>query len=111
MDCPKCVGELQTHTMEGVDVDVCFICEGIWFDAGKLEDVLTKDSKDFDYIDVGQEDYDAAELKKAAIDLDLKPGKCPRCADGVMLVPRPYEKKHTVRVDLCPKGHGIWLDG
>ena len=42
MDCPKCVGELQKKRMEHVEVDSCFVCEGVWFDAGELKEILKK---------------------------------------------------------------------
>ncbi len=109
MDCPKCVGKLEEKTIEGIEVDVCTVCEGIWFDAGELEAVIKKDSKDFDYIDVGREAFDGKELATAGIDLDSRKGKCPRC--GTELVQTQYEKGHKVRVDICPQGHGLWLDG
>lgn len=111
MDCPKCVGKLEKKKMEDVEIDACTVCEGIWFDAGELETVIKKDSKDFDYIDVGREAFDGKELAAAGIDLDNRKGKCPRCDDGTELVQTQYEKKQKVRIDICPKGHGLWLDG
>ncbi len=111
MHCPKCVGILEKKRIEEVEVDVCPICEGIWFDAGELKAVLAADSHDFDYIDVGREEFDGHELAAAEISLDRKPGKCPRCADGTMLVQTRYEQNDKVIVDVCPLGHGLWLDG
>jgi hypothetical protein len=32
-------------------------------------------------------------------------GKCPRCGHDLTKV-----KLHHVEVDICPKGHGTWLD-
>jgi Zn-finger nucleic acid-binding protein len=109
MDCPKCPGKLEAHTIEGLDIDTCFVCEGLWFDAGELEEVIKRDSKDFDYIDVGQEEYDGEEVRKTGVNLDKKAGKCPICK--AMMTRTPYAKKHSVTVDVCPKGHGVWLDG
>lgn len=111
MDCPKCVGKLEKKTVENIEIDACTVCEGIWFDAGELEAVIKGDSKDFDYIDVGRESLDGLELAAAKIDLDSKKGKCPRCDDGTELLQTQYEKDRKVRVDICPKGHGLWLDG
>jgi len=111
MNCPKCVGKLEKKKVENIEIDACAVCEGIWFDAGELEAVIKKDSKDFDYIDVGRESLDGLELAVAKIDLDSKKGKCPRCDDGTELLQTQYEKDQKVRVDICPKGHGLWLDG
>jgi len=112
MDCPKCVGKLEKKKVENVEIDACPICEGIWFDAGELEAVIKADSTDrFDYIDVGREEFDGAEIAEKGINLDAKKGKCPRCEDNTMLVQSQYEKDEKLKVDICPKGHGMWLDG
>lgn len=111
MNCPKCVGKLQKKKMEDIEADVCFVCEGIWFDAGELEEVIKRDSQDFDYIDVGEEEFDGAEAEEFKKDLDAKTGKCPRCEDGTPLTKKEYKGKHKINVDVCPKGHGVWLDG
>lgn len=50
MDCPKCVGKLQKKIMEDIEIDTCFVCEGIWFDANELEDVVKRDSHNFKFL-------------------------------------------------------------
>lgn len=42
MRCPKCGHEMLEETLEGVTVDRCSFCEGIYFDAGELDQVLLK---------------------------------------------------------------------
>ena len=38
MECPKCrVGEMETVVFEGIEVDRCPGCGGMWFDAGEAE--------------------------------------------------------------------------
>ena len=44
-------------------------------------------------------------------ELDKKIGKCPRCADVTLLLKHAYKAKHKINADVCPKGHGLWLDG
>jgi ribosomal protein L32 len=46
MRCPKCGHELLEETLEGVKVDRCSFCEGIYFDAGELDHVLMKKEED-----------------------------------------------------------------
>jgi Zn-finger nucleic acid-binding protein len=111
MDCPKCVGNLSKKTMENIEVDVCFVCEGIWFDATELEEVIKRDSHDFKFLDIGREEFDGREVAEFKKEFDTKTGKCPRCNDGTALVRKEYEGKHIVNVDICPKGHGVWFDG
>jgi uncharacterized protein len=37
--CPGCGGTLRCYTVEGVELDVCPACHGLWLDAGELEAV------------------------------------------------------------------------
>lgn len=48
MRCPKCGGHLETLGHEGVEIDRCKDCKGIWLDAGELESLVeSKDGKGF----------------------------------------------------------------
>ena len=40
MKCPKCGFDLLTSEWEGVEIDQCTSCHGIWFDAGEAESLL-----------------------------------------------------------------------
>jgi len=111
MNCPKCCGKLQEKYLEKVKVDVCYICEGIWFDTGELEEVIKRDAKNFSFIDVGRDEFDGKEIQGLEEAVDKKTGECPRCEDGVLLVQEKHEGKESVNIDVCPKGHGLWLDG
>ena len=42
MKCPKCGHDMQEEPIEGVTADRCTHCEGIFFDAGELEAILTQ---------------------------------------------------------------------
>jgi len=42
LHCPKCRGLLETYTFQGVILDRCQNCGGIWMDKGELEGVLAK---------------------------------------------------------------------
>lgn len=43
MHCPKCGHELITIGLHGVEVDRCEHCNGLWLDAGELEQVMARD--------------------------------------------------------------------
>ena len=34
--CPRCPCRLEAVTYEGVDLDICRLCHGLWFDKGEL---------------------------------------------------------------------------
>lgn len=40
MKCPKCGHDLHTIKLEGLDVDRCVNCNGVFFDAGEMEQIL-----------------------------------------------------------------------
>lgn len=37
MTCPRCSNELRQQQREGVEIDVCPQCRGVWLDRGELE--------------------------------------------------------------------------
>ncbi|MBC8412250.1 MAG: zf-TFIIB domain-containing protein [Nitrospira sp.] len=39
MRCPRCGMELIAVNYRGIEVDKCSECEGVWLDAGELEEV------------------------------------------------------------------------
>ncbi|MGH7846006.1 MAG: zf-TFIIB domain-containing protein [Candidatus Binatia bacterium] len=43
MRCPKCGASLKERSFTKVLIDQCTGCGGIWFDAGELEQVATKE--------------------------------------------------------------------
>ena len=46
MKCPKCGNDMKEEDLSGVRVDRCSYCEGIYFDAGELDQVLLKKEED-----------------------------------------------------------------
>jgi hypothetical protein len=40
--CPKCPGVLQSYTFQGLGLDRCSQCGGIWLDKGELEGIVRK---------------------------------------------------------------------
>lgn len=46
MKCPKCGHDMNEEDLEGVKVDRCSFCEGIYLDAGELDQILLKKEED-----------------------------------------------------------------
>ncbi len=44
MKCPKCGADLATEDYQGVQVDRCPECNGVWFDRDEAESLLKKDA-------------------------------------------------------------------
>ena len=44
--CPNDNSQMQKITREGVDIDICPSCKGIWLDRGELDKLLTKEREE-----------------------------------------------------------------
>ena len=99
MDCPVCDKPLIVVEHRGIELDWCPSCRGLWFDAGELE-LLAEES--------GRRLSPAEITATGSLVRDAPPRDCPRCG-GKMAV-RQLALEEPLAVDLCPKGHGVWLD-
>lgn len=96
LDCPKCLfTPLAEKTEKGLVLDACPKCGGCWFDLGELGGAVQGGQK----------------LEKALADGPLRPREgsavCPRC-HGAMI--NGGLVNELLRVDLCMKCRGLWLD-
>jgi hypothetical protein len=46
MRCPKCGHEMKEEELDGIKIDRCSFCEGIYFDAGELDQVFQRRQED-----------------------------------------------------------------
>ena len=100
MNCPKCqTATLAEFKIEGVAVDRCSHCDGIWIDAQELSQLLAEDAKVVRALRRGAE----SELA------DIKKGRCPRDAAELVRIYSAIDR--SVTLDACADCHGIWLDG
>jgi uncharacterized protein len=100
MKCPKCKTEtLSEFAVQGVPVDRCALCNGIWFDARELNQLLAKDGQHVASLRRGDAKDEAGGKK----------GFCPRDAADLLRVFSAIDR--SVILDACPECHGIWLDG
>ena len=93
MHCPKCVHtSLKPYQVQKTDVvvDCCTSCQGVWFDANELNDVLPVATKDLQ------------------VPNDAKPTAmtCPKCR--VPLEAFNYPQTY-VEIDMCTECKGLWL--
>jgi Zn-finger nucleic acid-binding protein len=55
MTCPRCSSELRPNRRDGIEIDVCTQCRGVWLDRGELDRLLQGES---DYNNRGRDDDD-----------------------------------------------------
>jgi Zn-finger nucleic acid-binding protein len=44
LTCPKCDGPMRTYARNGITIDQCTVCHGIFLDRGELERLITAES-------------------------------------------------------------------
>lgn len=55
MKCPNCSTELKMADRNGVEIDYCPNCRGIWLDKGELDKIIDRSAEH--YHDKGQEKH------------------------------------------------------
>jgi Zn-finger nucleic acid-binding protein len=97
MKCPKCNKDTLDSFggVEGVEVDFCSECRGIWFDKGEMAF----------YVETPE---DVPDIETALAAGTKTEGKCPRCETE--LVETYYVPDDILKIDICPSCRGIFLD-
>jgi|ERR1051326_4575715 Zn-finger nucleic acid-binding protein len=101
--CPRCDKALFILEYEGIAVDFCHHCRGLWLDAGELE-LLLKHSgaAPQDRLLTFQQEQGSPSKGERML--------CPRCDRRMVEVPVQGEDGKQVMIDRCPQGHGLWFD-
>ena len=97
VDCQVCREPLIVAEREGIELDVCPWCHGLWFDAGELALLSEKLGRSLRAAEGALERAESSE----------KPRACPRCKramEKVVLGTSP-----RLLLDRCA-GHGLWFD-
>jgi hypothetical protein len=97
VDCPVCREPLIVAEREGIELDACPWCHGLWFDAGELALLAEK---------LGRA-LSGAEGGVAAAATTEKSRPCPRCDKAMEKV--TLGQAPRVLLDRCPS-HGLWFD-
>ncbi len=98
MKCPACSEVLLVIERDGIELDWCAVCRGVWFDAGELELLA--------------EQLHAMPDPAALGGIPASPGTeklrhCPRCRRKMNK--RRIGGDQMVLIDRCSE-HGIWFD-
>ena len=58
MNCPRCeTATLDEREREGVTIDVCKSCRGLWLDRGELEKLITRTQGEMEQVERSASDY------------------------------------------------------
>ena len=99
MRCPKCRADMQQVEYEGVEIDRCKYCKGIWFDAGESE--VLRNEKAAVAIDTG-----SPRTGKQSNEIDNY--RCPRCSGGMMRMVDPQQTH--IWYEECTSCRGSFFD-
>ena len=101
--CPIDAQEMESLDIEGVLIEYCSQCRGLWFDGGELrqllsleEDLLQGSFQFFAQVDA------LVPIKKRLIPLI-----CPTCQQQLQSL---WNDKSQVTIDYCSACAGVWLD-
>ena len=98
MICPACREEMIVVEYKQIELDICVLCRGVWFDADELQLLLES-------LELSAADLVRPLPEKTA----EKPRRCPRCRRKMQKVLMGHGD--GVMIDRCKKGHGLWFDG
>lgn len=48
MKCPACSNELKMADRQGVEIDYCPSCRGVWLDRGELDKIIERSAATYD---------------------------------------------------------------
>lgn len=99
MRCPKCRADMELLTIDGVEIDRCTSCHGLWFDPGEIEKL--RDKKVAAAIDIG-------DTVTGSVRNTNDRYRCPRCG-GKMLRMTDAKQKH-IWYEECEACHGSYFD-
>lgn len=100
MNCPVDAEPMLAIEHEGIEIDYCPACQGMWLDAGELELLLGDPAARRELIGAGHDVYVPETREKRR--------KCPRCSARMTKVAGRSDA--GILYDECPHGDGLWFD-
>ncbi len=102
MKCPACHNLMIVVDHEGIELDYCVECGGVWFDSGELE--MLFETMELEGTPLSLDSL----LTKPEADCDEKKRKCPIC--GKKMHKATVGHTPEVLIDACGLGDGLWFD-
>jgi len=99
-DCPRCYRILVEVLFEGLRVDACPGCGGIWFDEGELAQLAKAGAGALRRLDDQHADTGFYTRRPEA--------RCPTCRKPLTPFSLPYAPEVTL--DGCRECRGVWVD-
>lgn len=94
--CKRCDTDMQTVFYEGVAIQLCMSCKGVYLTRRRLE--IIKDSREIEIAKDTPKPRKGPEVPRC----------CPNCQD--IMKKAKYGKIRPTMIDYCETCNGIWLD-
>ncbi len=101
MLCPVCREPMVIVEFQGIELDACPECQGLWFDAQELGQLFELAGVPDQYSDLESQLARLARAKARR--------RCPRCRGRLVAVSAPATGGALI-LDQCPRGDGLWFD-
>lgn len=101
MKCPKCQAEMEKVSFNGIEVERCTGCKGIWFDDLEQEDLLKLK---------GSETLDTGSTKLGDRTNEIDDITCPSCGGAAKMLRMVHPQQPHIWFECCKKCGGIFLD-
>jgi len=101
MNCPNCSIALVQKNIQGIQIDECEQCEGIWLEEAELRQVKDKIDSDLNWMDFEILKHPEKFKPKA------KRTACPSCKKAMSVLDYDETK---VEIDYCTDCKGVWLE-
>jgi len=107
MNCPVCRVKMMVEDYEGITIDVCPKCQGVWLDDRELKEIVKRRGKR-----PSPEQIDEVKSKSGLTRIPQEELKrriiCPKC--GCRMKPINYSYCSGIIINKCPINDGVWLD-
>ncbi len=103
MICPACHNPMIVVEYKKIELDYCVNCQGVWFDCGELELLLSAVSSG------GTGFSDKGIIHSSEVKTPEKKRGCPIC--GRKMSKNLIGETPQILIDACPRGEGLWFDG
>ena len=101
MECPNCKNELKKLIYKDIKLDQCLYCGGIWFDGGELRNAKDKDEEFIRWLNTDL----FSDPKQFSGSYSTM--TCPKDKEPLYEI---FYDNADVKVDVCRKCQGVWLD-
>lgn len=108
VNCPTCHQSFDQETYEGVTIDVCSKCKGVWLDRSEVDQILKNRKNGFKSSEVVSVNRLCGSTGVAKEE-ESRQLNCPKCTNSPMKTFN-YNYSSGIIVDRCSKGCGVWLD-